>query len=174
MSELETLHPEGVTVKAGGEEVHLKPFTFGQLVKVTKHLKPIVGALKASGIWATEKRGAETVFKLAEDWPLKAVDAIAEGGDHLMDFLEFATGKSRAWLDGLESDAGIALAKGVFEVNADFFGRKIIPLLQPLPPDGQTSSPSSSPADIPDPTLMATPSDSSSSTQPEPSATVGA
>ncbi len=157
MSELETLQPEGLAVVAGGETLTILPFTFGQLVKVTKYLKPLVGAVRSSGIWATERRGAEAVFKLAEDWPVRLVDAVSDGGEHLLDFIAFATGKSRDWLDGLDADAGIALAKGIFEVNADFFGRKVVPLLQGLAPDGPTSSASSLPTDTNAPTSTATP-----------------
>lgn len=173
MNELDTLFP-GREIAVGGLSLTLQPFTFGQLPKATKLLKPVVSTLSDVGMFGVDAGApGESRFLLAPDWPLKIVDAMAEGGDALLEFLAFAAGQPRSWFDTLPADDGIALAQAVFEINADFFSRRVLPKLGLLPSDGATSLPSSSQQGTDAATSTATPSDSSSST-PQPSSETAA
>lgn len=174
MTDLETLFP-GRAISAGGETFTLTPFKFGQLPTATRLLKPVAGALSAGGVFSIQSVGGETQFLLASDWPLKVVGLVADGGEDVLKFVAFAAGKPIEWVNGLDADEGIALAKAVLEVNADFFVHRVLPLLgMGQPSGGVISSASSSPAATDAPTSTDTPSDSSSSTSEPPSATEGA
>ncbi len=172
--ELAILFP-GREISAGGETFTLSPFKFGQLPTATRLLKPVAGALSAGGVFSIQNVAGETQFLLASDWPLKVVELIADGGEDVLKFVAFASGKPIEWVNGLDADEGIALAKAVLEVNADFFVRRVLPLLgMGQPSAGAISSESSSPAVTDAPTSTDTPSDSSSSTSEPPSVTAGA
>lgn len=126
MSEdLDKLLPAGREVTAGGETLTLKPFTFGQLPRAIKLLRPVTEAVGTAGI-AEFKDGN---FFLSADWPLKLPVLMDEAGEALVSFVAFAAGKPREWFDTLGADEGIALTKAAFEVNGDFFVKRIAPLL---------------------------------------------
>ena len=85
-----------------------------------------------------------------------------EGGEARVELVAFAVKKPRAWFDELGSDDGIALTKAAFEVNGDFFARRVAPMLgMSIQPEkaatGEPSSPASAPADTVGPTSSATP-----------------
>ena len=174
MTDLETLFP-GREISAGGETLTLSPFKFGQLPTATRLLKPVASALSAGGVFSIQSVGGEAQFLLASDWPLKVVELVADGGEDVLKFVAFAAGKPLEWVNGLDADDGIALAKAVLEVNADFFVRRVLPLLgMGQPSAGAILSESSSPAVTDAPTSTDTPSDKSSSTSEVPSEAVAA
>lgn len=171
MSDLDILFP-GREISAGGEKLTLQPFTFGKLPKAAKLLQPIASSLSAAGIFGIEQAAGEVQFRLASDWPLKIVDMLAEGGEGLLSFIAFASGKELAWVESLPADDGVALTKAVMEINADFFVQRVLPMLGMVTPAspsaGENLSASSSAADIDATTSTDTPSDKFSSTS-EPS-----
>lgn len=123
-SDIETLFPD-VEAKAKGETLTLRPFTFGQFPKAIKLLRPITDAVQDAGIAGMSAAG----FSLAPDWPLRLPQVMDEAGESVIEFVAFATGKPREWFDDLAADEGLALTKAVFEVNGDFFVRRIAPKL---------------------------------------------
>jgi len=142
-NDLEKLFATGQEVTAGGETITLKPFTFGQLPRAIKLLRPITDAVGDAGIASFD--GGD--FRLAADWPLRLPVLMDEAGEALVSFVAFAIGKPREWFDTLGADEGIALTKAAFEVNGDFFVKRIAPMLgmavpkkaepaagEPLPP----------------------------------------
>lgn len=140
--DLDKLMPEPREITAGGETFTLRPFTFGQLPKAIKLLRPITEAVTSAGIAKFEGKD----FFLAPDWPLKLPILMDEAGESLVGFVAFAIGKPREWFDTLGADEGIALTKAAFEVNGDFFVKKVAPMLgmsTPVatPPAGVPSSP---------------------------------
>jgi hypothetical protein len=136
--ELEVLFPDQELV-ISGETVLVKPLKFGQLPKAIKLLKPVSDALQAAGIFALRGEAGNAQFALDPAWPLKIVDMLAVGGEDLLQFLAFAVGKPRAWLDTLDTDDGVKLVKAVFEINADFFVRRVFPMFMPAQPETAAS-----------------------------------
>ncbi|MHB0992684.1 MAG: DUF6631 family protein [Burkholderiales bacterium] len=123
--DLKVLFPEGKTVDVSGESITLKPFTFGQLPKVMTMISPIVKQMNQSGV-----AGATTALATIESW----VDLFAAGGEGVISFMAWATGKPREWFDVLSMDEGVVLMQTIIEVNSDFFVRRILPLIMPPAP----------------------------------------
>lgn len=147
MSDLDVLFP-GREVVVGGETITVKPLAFGQLPKAAKLLQPVVKALRASGAIG----GEGSVIDLFGSW----VDMLAAGGEELLALVGFAIGKPREWFDGLSMDDGVALVRAAVEVNGDFFGRKVLPMLTGVADGVMSSEPSSQPGTA-EPTSTDTP-----------------
>lgn len=157
MSDLDVLFPAR-QVRAGNEELELKPFTFGQIQKAAKLLYPVAAAVQSAGIFSVRNTRGDVQFRLASDWPLHIVELLASGGSDLVAFVAFAIGKPREWVEALGIDEGVALTKAIFELNADFFAQRVLPMLGMAPQsDGATSSASSSTAATDASTSTATP-----------------
>jgi len=150
-NEMEILFPEGKTLTIGGEEITIKPLTFGQIPKASKMVAPIIKAMAKSEL------AGDSVIDMAGNW----VDILAIGGDDLLNLIGWAIGKDRAWFDTLQMDDGVELVKSVIEVNADFFTKKVMDRLNlgalESKETGATSSPSSSAPDTAEETSTATP-----------------
>lgn len=126
MSEdLDILFPQGKKVMAAGDEISILPFTFGQLPNATKLMFPVVDSLKKSGILVIEGGN----ISLVSDWPLRVPEILMEGGEPVMQLCAFATGKPRSWLDTVQMDEGVSIAMAIFQVNSDFFARRIAPMM---------------------------------------------
>ena len=46
-----------------------------------------------------------------------------------MQLMMIGTKKPREWVEDLEMDQGVEVITAVFEVNADFFTQKVLPLI---------------------------------------------
>jgi hypothetical protein len=156
--DLDTLAPEGREVALrSGQKVPVQPFYFGQWPRAIKLFRPVTEAVTKAQIAGFN--GAN--MTLAPDWPLRLPQVMDEAGESLLLFIAFAISMPRQWFDTLDGDDGIALTKAVFEVNGDFFVRRIAPMLgmsiQPSPQTGAASSPDSSPPATDGQTSSATP-----------------
>ena len=100
-------------------------FFFGQLPRAVQLLRPLAETMRTAEVVSFD--GGQV--QLAADWPLKLPQIVGDGGEALLELLSFITGKPRAWFDTLAADDGVMLTKTCFEVNGDFFVRKIAPLL---------------------------------------------
>lgn len=153
MADLDVLYPTGKDVQAGGETLTIKPIKFGQLPQASRLIAPISKQLAA----AFRADGERTIIDTAALF----VDLLASSGEDLLAALGFFTGKPREWFDTLDNDEGLALLNAVFEVNADFFSRKVLPMFAQAAPQSQPigamPSESSSPADTGPATLPTTP-----------------
>ncbi len=107
------------------ETLAIRPFFFGQLPKAIRLLRPVTDAVRAAGIASIEG----TEFRLVSDWPLRLPQLMDEAGEAVVGFVAFAISKPREWFDTLPADDGIKITKAVFEVNADFFGQRVAPML---------------------------------------------
>ena len=130
-NDLEVLFPDGKTVTVAGEGITVKPFTFGQIPKVVGTVKKLAGVVQGDQI--------------------DVLDAIEKGGEDLLALAAFVVGKPRAWFDAVPTDEGVELLKAIFEVNLDFFAKRVRPLLPTFlfpsdesSPDGEASQPDSS------------------------------
>lgn len=128
--DLKVLFPT-VEMNVAGKDLKLHPFQFGKLARVAKLVKPIVQGLLMSGILTmTRVDGSnETKFSLANDFVPKLFELTDDAGEPLMQLIAFAVDQPRVWLDTVEADEGIVLAQKVWEVNADFFVKRVMPML---------------------------------------------
>ncbi len=155
--DLAALFPGREVTLSTGETLELAPFAFGKLPRAIKLLRPVTDAVRAAGIAGFDGKD----FALASGWPLRLPQLMDEAGEALVEFVGFAVGKPRAWFDTLGADDGIALTRAAFEVNGDFFVKRVAPMLgmsvgAPAP-TGAPSLPDSSPPATTGETSPATP-----------------
>lgn len=135
--DLQILFP-GKEITAKGETITVVPFFFGAFPRAIKLMQPVAQSLQSSGIIKFAQDGTKVNFVMADGWILKLPQIVSEGGEALIELVAFSIGKPRKWFDTLPGDEGIALTKAVLEVNADFFVRKMAPILGLAP---ETQSP---------------------------------
>jgi hypothetical protein len=135
MSDIDTLFPEQeltvhpVDPETGkplpSETFAVRPLLFTQFGKAIKILRPLASNVNASGILRLTDGGV----RIADDWAIRLPELMEDGGEAVFEFVAFAIRKPRPWMDTLQGDDGIAVTKKVLEVNADFFARKMAPML---------------------------------------------
>lgn len=103
----EALPPVANTIVIGGEAIDLTPIKVGELPAFSRAIQSVVAGLSDS----------------QPDWIL----LISEHGDAVIDAVAIATRRPREWVAGLDLDDAVSLADAVFEVNADFFIRRLLP-----------------------------------------------
>lgn len=165
--DLDVLEPSGSSVTYRDERLEIKPLKIGQLPKLVRTARPVIDAVLALEAMPDEN---------STDMVTLVMDLIEHHGDQVFEAAGICTGKAPEWLQDGDIDEFILLAKTVFEVNRDFFDRKLAPLLggraaklERVPGSGPTPSSSSSSTTTPSPTFSATPSASSApSAKPQP------
>lgn len=119
MNDLETLVPQPLELVVGGETVRITPLKVGQLPGFLRAITPLMQQVTSADI----------------DW----LSLLGERGEDLLSAIAIALGKPRAWVDELAADEAILLATKVFEVNADFFTRTVMPRLDGVLTAGTTT-----------------------------------
>lgn len=120
MSDLNIIYPEGLKLTLQGQEVTINKFKFGQLPKVMRAIKSVAGpALQAF------QTGVEPNLELF-------MEAGAEASSDLMQLMAECIKKPVSFIEDLDPDEGIKLIGAFFEVNADFFIKKVLPELKNL------------------------------------------
>lgn len=109
---LNELVPGSISVRTGDETIDIRPFTFGQLPRVLRHIGDVLGCLTGDtlDLSTLSEPAAESIIALAM----------------------IAANKPRDWFDQLPPDEGIALLRAVIEVNRDFFARRVGPEVERL------------------------------------------
>lgn len=130
MSDLSVIDPEPTVVEFRGKKVSIRPLRVGQLPQFARAVAPMAGALTA----AMDNFG-----------PGQFLDLLAAHGDRLIEAVAIGSGVSRTEIEASDPAELLALAMPIVKVNADFFGRRLIPALaamrQPEPSgDGLTPS----------------------------------
>lgn len=127
-NELTQLFPQGKEITIEDKSMVIKPFRLGDLPKVFKLIEPLTGPISAM---MASPKGMASIVSL-----------LAEGGDSVLDLMAVGSRQPRAWIDTLEMDDGATLLLAVIEVNADFFIRKALPMVNAKMAQiaGQTSS----------------------------------
>lgn len=131
--DFQTFPPAPRVVTVAGVAVELTPIRLGELPRLLTVARPLAEA-----------------FSRDPDW----MALLERHGEAVLDLLALATRRERAWINDLSLDDTVQLAAAVFEVNADFFVRRVAPAvqaaadrLQPiLSSAGTRPSPGSSPA----------------------------
>ncbi|CAD0339572.1 hypothetical protein CFBP498_26670 [Xanthomonas hortorum pv. vitians] len=148
MEDLDVLSPPTRAITFRGEQLELTPLTLAQIGPFIKATRPIIGRVL---IAASLVNGGATieVAALLMDVLEQDADAFAKGG-------AIVAGKPEAWVAGASLADAAALVEAVVELNEDFFGQRLPSLMQAAgkaipamvamqaPPDGPTSSSSSS------------------------------
>lgn len=120
--DLDVLEPAGSSVTYRGEEVTVSPLTIGQVPRIVRVARPILTQLLALQ-QAPAGDGPDDGF----------VDLLAalvgDHGEAAIEALAISVNKPTAWIAGGTGDEVIALATAVYEVNRDFFVRRLGPLL---------------------------------------------
>ncbi len=106
--------PHQVTV--GDKVIKITPFKLGELPRVFKTIDPISKLiLDAIGSNAGQ---LESLSKI-----------MVHGGENVIDLIALGTRQERQWVEQLEMDQAVTLIAAVLEVNASFFGQKVLPVL---------------------------------------------
>jgi hypothetical protein len=103
---LAALPPAPTSIVIGGERFDLTPIKVGEVPAFARAVQPVAASLSASPDWLA---------------------LLAEHGEAVIEALAIASRRPTAWVTGLELDDAVRLAQAVFEVNADFFIRRVLP-----------------------------------------------
>ena len=105
---LAALPPVPHTLEIAGETLELTPLKIGELPAFVRAIRPFA-----------------TYIGVEVDW----LALFGERGEDVLVALAVAARRPREWVAQLSLDAAIQLAEAVFEVNADFFIRRVLPSL---------------------------------------------
>lgn len=105
-SDLDVLVPQPRVVDLAGQRLAISPLVIGELPAMFKAVQPFAQRLADEPDWLA---------------------LFSDHGDALLTALAIASRQPREWVDGLAIDDAITLAATVFEVNADFFVRRVAP-----------------------------------------------
>ncbi len=124
MDDLSVLEPTTVTVGYRGETLEITPLKVGQIPRFLRAVRPMFGAL-AGQVTSPGVAGGGVeldILKLVEDH-----------GEGLIEAAAIAINRKPEWVGGGDADQFALLVKAVIEVNADFFAKRVAPLLGNLP-----------------------------------------
>lgn len=116
--QIQILFPEGKEIILKESVFIIKPFTFGQLPKVIKAIT------KASKTFEEIKMTQNSIN------PADALSILSESGDELVELLADILKVEKSFIEDLEMDEAVELITAFFEVNTDFFTKRVVPLLQ--------------------------------------------
>lgn len=108
MDTMAALPPLTTRLVIQGETIDLTPLKVGELPVFARAVQPIAAHLSASPDWLA---------------------LLAEHGEAVLTAVAIASRRPRDWVAALAIDEAIHLADTVFEVNADFFIRRVWPSL---------------------------------------------
>lgn len=108
MEDLATFIPEPRRITVAGQEFAILPLKMRQLTAFAKAVTPLMPLLME----------------------LRYADIVVNHPDEARAAVAVATGASPEFLDDLYPDDFMALAGAVFEVNLDFFARRVLPTVR--------------------------------------------
>ena len=102
------LPPMPTSIVIGGESLELTPLKVGEVPAFARAVQPVAASLSASNDWLA---------------------LLAEHGEAVIEAVAIASRRPNEWVTGLELDDAVRLSEAVFEVNADFFIRRVWPTM---------------------------------------------
>lgn len=102
------LPPVPTSIVIGGESLELTPLKVGEVPAFARAVQPVAASLSASNDWLA---------------------LLAEHGEAVIKAVAIASRRPNEWVTGLELDDAVRLSEAVFEVNADFFIRRVWPTM---------------------------------------------
>lgn len=109
MDPIDTLPIASHVLTVAGTTVEITPLRVGELPQFLATVQPIA-----------------EVFSEDPDW----LSLLAVHGRALLKAIALAARSDLVWVESLQLDDAVRLAEAVFEVNADFFVRRVAPALQ--------------------------------------------
>jgi hypothetical protein len=125
MEDMSVLEAPSQEVVYRGETLKVTPLTVGQIPAFLRTIRPALGSL--AGLASSPGQAGE-----GAGIEVDLVALIADHGEALIEALAVATGKPVDWLGKGMADELAVLIKAVVEVNADFFAKRVAPLLVSL------------------------------------------
>ncbi len=107
MKTLEKIVPTPVRIDIADERLSLTPIKTRELPAMMRAIAPILAEIQKGDI----------------------LGALATNADSMVDAVSIGSRKPREWVDELDLDDLVAVAGAVLEVNADFFVRRVMPIL---------------------------------------------
>lgn len=104
------LPPVPASLVIGGERLTLTPLKIGEVPAFARAVQPLVSSISAS-------------LSASPDW----LALLADHGEAVIEAVAIASRRPNEWVTGLELDDAVRLSEAVFEVNADFFIRRVLP-----------------------------------------------
>lgn len=115
--QLEVLFPSGKEITLTGKQFTITPFKFGQLPKVIKAITKAATNYEALKIEGTKIK------------PEVALTILSESGEDLIVLLSDILQVERTFIENLDPDEAVNLIIAFFEVNSDFFTKRVVPLI---------------------------------------------
>lgn len=122
MEDVSVLEAASREVAYRGETLRVTPLKVGQIPRFLRIVRPMFGALGGAALSPGSAAGGVE---------LDIMQLVADHGEALIEAVAVATGKPADWVGQGEADEFAHLVKAVLEVNADFFAKKVAPLLNP-------------------------------------------
>lgn len=119
--EIKILFPGKELNLSTGEQLIIKPFTFGQLPKalsLASKISFILAEMYNEGKFEDKKKISQNLMQV-----------LSQGGEDLIQLIALGVDKPREWFDGLPGDDGINVMVAFLEVNIDFFTQRMMPQL---------------------------------------------
>ena len=107
MKTLEKIVPTPIRIDIADERLSLTPIKTRELPAMMRAIAPILAEIQSGDI----------------------LGALAANADSMVDAVSIGSRKPREWVDELDLDDLVTLAGGVVESNADFFVRRVMPIL---------------------------------------------
>jgi hypothetical protein len=123
---LDVLQPPTQDVRLGGDRiVTVRPVNVGNLPKFLRAVRPIIAGLAESAS-ASSPTGGQVGGDPQE---VDLLGLYCDHGEALAVAVSLATGLPQAEVEAMDLDVFLTLARAVWEVNQDFFVRKVMPML---------------------------------------------
>jgi len=100
------LPPVPVEIRVADQTIALTPLVLGELPAFARAIQPFT-----------------TELAVEPDW----LRLLGSHGEAMIEAMAIASRQPRAWIAGLALDEAICLGEALFEVNADFFIRRVVP-----------------------------------------------
>lgn len=128
MEDLSVLEVASKEVTYRRETLRVTPLKVGQIPRFLRAVRPMFGALAGSALSPGQAGGGVELDIMA---------LVADHGEGLIEAVAVATGRPTDWVAEGEAHEFAQLVKAVLEVNADFFAKKVAPLLSGPAPAGE-------------------------------------
>jgi hypothetical protein len=131
MEDLKVLLPDEDLI-LNGEEIAVRPFPFGKIPKVVTQASMLIQMVLSLPPDLITDEGNIDIENPATAIILASM--LEQGGEQIFSILALAVGKPKEWVESLPPDEGLLLLIKVWEVNKDFFMKRLGPLLRKLKP----------------------------------------
>ena len=120
VDELEAIEPSTRTVTFNGERLELQPLKVGAIPKIVRLARPVINRVLDLEALPDQDDG-----KMVD----LALDLIDAHGADLFKAVGIAIKREPDWVEDGDINEFIELCRALYEVNRDFFGRHLAPLL---------------------------------------------